>query len=112
MTPAEAAVLLAIATSFDRRTVGKSDAQAWAAALPTITFAEAKDAAVEHYANSTAWLMPAHITAIVADRHAVLPAATWCGRCNERTWWIEDPETRRPLGRCPNCHPLNRKAHA
>lgn len=112
MNRSEAATLLAITASFDRRTVGDADVIAWAAALESFPFAEARDAVVEHFTNSTEWLMPAHVTAIVRARRAAVPAATWCGRCNERTWWLEDPETRKPLVRCPNCHPLNRKADA
>jgi hypothetical protein len=110
MTPSEAAKLLAVATSFDRRTTGKADAQAWAVVMPAISFEEAEGAVVEHYANSTAWLMPAHVIAIVKARRAAGPSTTWCGKCDERTRLLEDPETRRPLGRCPACHPLNRKA--
>jgi len=110
MNRAEAATLLAITASFDRRTVGDADVIAWAAALELFPFAECRDAVVEHYTNSTEWLMPAHVTAIVRAHRALAPATTWCGECDQRTRLLEDPETRRPLGRCPQCHPLSRKA--
>lgn len=110
MNRAETATLLALAASFDRRTVGEADVVAWAAALRALAFVEARDAVVQHYATSTAWLMPGHITALVTERRAALGGPSWCGKCDERTRWLLDPETLTPLGRCPACHPLVKKA--
>ncbi|MEZ0073647.1 hypothetical protein [Planotetraspora sp. GP83] len=33
-------------------------------------------------------------------------APPWCGRCNNKTRRLEDPETGGDAGRCPDCHPL------
>lgn len=80
MTPAEAAELLGYCAAYDRRTLSKLDAQAWAAALPDITLDDARQAVVQHYATETAWLMPAHVRQLVKtmrrnrlDRDALPP---------------------------------------
>lgn len=112
MNRAETATLLALAAAFDRRTVGEADVAAWAAALRALPFAEARDAIVQHYATSTAWLMPGHITALVTERRVALGGPNWCGKCDERTRLRLDPESLKPTGRCPICHPLMPKASA
>ncbi|MCY4726727.1 hypothetical protein NYO98_10595 [Nocardioides sp. STR2] len=61
MNAAEAAAALGIASSFDRRTVGEADAQAWGAALADIRLADARDAIVAHYRETREWIMPADI---------------------------------------------------
>ena len=61
MTPAEAAMVLGVASSFDRRTVGEADAQAWAAAMPDVRMVDARDAVVAHYRETRDWVMPADI---------------------------------------------------
>ncbi|MEV6073985.1 hypothetical protein AB0L80_02540 [Streptomyces sp. NPDC052069] len=62
MTPADAAELLTLAAAFDRRTVGESDARAWAAALNAMPLdADAREAVARHYADTDAWLTPAHV---------------------------------------------------
>ena len=67
MNPSDAAILLTIAAAHDNRTVGRTNAEAWAAALPdSLDLEEAKQAIHAHYGTSTDWLMPAHITAGVA----------------------------------------------
>jgi hypothetical protein len=69
VTPAEAAELLSLAAAFDRRTVGKADAMAWAAALHDMPLdPDARAAVARHFAESTAWLTPAHIRSI---RHRI-----------------------------------------
>lgn len=80
MNPSEAAELLGVAATFDRRTVGESDAVAWAAALHDITLDDAKRAVVEHYRESREWIMPADVRRRVKAarearmaRHAVPP---------------------------------------
>lgn len=73
MTRTEAALALAYAAAFDRRTVGVTDAEAWAEALSGISLDDAKAAIAEHYGASTDYLMPAHIRAIVKAKRAARP---------------------------------------
>ncbi|WP_405561892.1 hypothetical protein [Streptomyces sp. NBC_01180] len=62
MTPADAAELLTLAASFDRRTVGEADARAWAAALNAMPLDDdARAAVARHYADTDKWLTPAHV---------------------------------------------------
>jgi len=61
LTPADAAELLALAATFDRRTVGVTDAAAWADALYDLEPADCADAVRLHYRESTAWIMPGHV---------------------------------------------------
>jgi hypothetical protein len=68
MSPADAARILAVAAIYDRRTVGEADAMAWADALSDKDPRECAEAVREHYRDSTAWCMPAHIRAIVERR--------------------------------------------
>lgn len=63
MNQSEAAVLLAMMAAYDRRTIGETDAMAWASALNDIRLEDAQFVANEHYRQSTDWLMPAHIVA-------------------------------------------------
>ena len=77
MTPSEAAVALGMCAAFDRRTVGETDARAWAEALPDIDLADAKRAIVAHYRERRDWLMPADIyQAVKAERRARLAVGT------------------------------------
>lgn len=61
MTPADASELLTIAAAFDRRTIGKADAIAWADALQGLDVADCGDAIRDHFRDSTEYLMPAHV---------------------------------------------------
>ncbi|GAA4680193.1 hypothetical protein [Nocardioides nanhaiensis] len=61
MNVSEAAAALSVCSSFDRRTVGEADAQAWAAALPDVRFEDARDAIVAHYRETREWIMPADV---------------------------------------------------
>lgn len=70
MTPAEAQVLLSMAAAFDNRKPDPDAAKAWAAALDGLPFEDCRAALIEHYANTTDWIMPAHITTIVKRRRA------------------------------------------
>lgn len=65
MTPADAAEILGTAAAFDRRTVGKADAHAWADALDGIRFEDAIAAVKHHYATSREFIYPADVLAIV-----------------------------------------------
>lgn len=79
MTPAQAAELLAIAATFDRRTVGDFEARAWAKALDGLRPADCAQAIQSHYTDSTEWLMPAHVRALVKrirdDRLRAVPTS-------------------------------------
>ena len=61
MTPADAARLLGVAAIYDRRTIGKIEASAWADALKGLDPRECAEAIKAHYARTTEWLMPAHV---------------------------------------------------
>jgi hypothetical protein len=61
MTHGDAARLLALAQTFDRRTVGETDAAAWADALHDLPVDECAEAIRLHYRETDAWLMPAHV---------------------------------------------------
>jgi hypothetical protein len=88
LTPDQINTLLQIAARYDRRTIGPSDIDAWLTAsrigrwatredLPDGTWrwspALAEAAIHKHFATSTAWLMPAHITELVAVERRTLP---------------------------------------
>jgi hypothetical protein len=61
VTPSEAAELLSFAATFDRRTIGLTDALAWSEVLHDITLPNAKAAVLAHYSDKTSWVMPADI---------------------------------------------------
>lgn len=67
MTPAEVARMLAQVQAFDRRTVGEADVAAWSLVLVDVELNDALQAVTRHYAESTEWLMPAHLRALVAE---------------------------------------------
>jgi len=67
MTPADAAELLTLCAAFDRRTIGESDARAWAYALRDIPLDDdTRDAVADHYGRTEAWITPAHVRKIRA----------------------------------------------
>jgi len=65
MTPAEAQVLLSMASAYDNRKPDADAAKAWAAALEGLRFVDCREALIEHYKTSTEWLMPAMIRGAV-----------------------------------------------
>lgn len=65
MTPDEAADVLARAAAYDQRTVGISDAEAWAAALPDIAADEAIPAIAAWYSRRRERVMPADVRQLV-----------------------------------------------
>lgn len=67
MNLTEAAVVLAKAAAFDRRTVGDADILAWHDALSDVAAGDCLAAVTEHYRGSTEWLMPAHVRRIAND---------------------------------------------
>lgn len=75
MTEPEVRRLLAAAMAYDNRKPGEANIAAWteAANRGRWTFDDALEAVHEHYARSSVFLMPAHIT------KAIRPATT--------AWW-------------------------
>jgi hypothetical protein len=85
MTRDEVIELLQIAASYDRRTIGETDVTAWedAAIRGRWTAQQAQEAIKRHYATSSAYLMPGHVTealralrqlpASAADQRRALP---------------------------------------
>lgn len=65
MTPKDAAKLLTIASAFDNRKIAAEAAVAWAAALDGLRPVDVAAAIREHYAESTDFLMPAHLRRLV-----------------------------------------------
>ncbi|QMU19331.1 hypothetical protein [Gordonia rubripertincta] len=56
--------LLTAASAYDRRTIGEGDVRAWSEAATRAgwTFEKALDALHDHFASTSKWLMPGHIT--------------------------------------------------
>ncbi len=77
MNRSETALALGMAAAFDRRTVGEADVAAWHAALGHLEFDDVKTAIAGHYADTTDWLMPAHVAtrvkALRRNRLAAVP---------------------------------------
>lgn len=74
----EVKALLVVAMSYDNRKPGEATVAAWreAAARGRWSFGEAREAIHQHYAESTDFLMPAHITATIrAARRQPAPVA-------------------------------------
>lgn len=65
MTLEEISTLLAVIAAMDRRKVGKTDVLTWHATVGDLDFQEARSAVWQHFAQSTDWLMPAHVRRIV-----------------------------------------------
>lgn len=65
MTPDEALDVLATATAYDRRTVGRMDALAWSKALDDVTLRDATDAVHLHYRETREFVMPSDLRALV-----------------------------------------------
>lgn len=63
MTPAEAQVLLSMASAFDNRKPDADAAKAWAAALDDLRFEDCRVVLIDYFKTSTDWLMPATIRA-------------------------------------------------
>ena len=74
METREAFQLLTLASARDGRTVDAAVAAVWADDLAEVTLTDAVTAARDHYRESTAWLMPAHIIErLQSKRRAALP---------------------------------------
>lgn len=68
MIRSEVAKLLTLVSTFDSRTVGIDTVEAWHSILEPVDYQTAVEAVRKHFATSTAYLMPAHITAIARAR--------------------------------------------
>jgi hypothetical protein len=70
MTEVEAGQLLQICAAYDQRTVGRTDITAWwhTAVAGNWDLDYARRAVIEHYAEQTDRVMPAHITRIIRSR--------------------------------------------
>jgi hypothetical protein len=82
MTPDEVIDLLTLAAAYDRRTVGQADVEAWLDAATRMhwTATAAQEALKAHYASSTQFAMPGHVTdRIRQDRRYPAPAAGLLG---------------------------------
>lgn len=67
--------LLSVITAYDNRTTGDGELLAWsdAASRGRWTFDEASEAVKAHYAESTAWIMPGHVTHRVREARTEPP---------------------------------------
>ena len=61
MTSDEVWDLLELIASIDRRKVGLTDRQTWQGLVGDLSAADAQAAVIGHYADSTDWIMPAHV---------------------------------------------------
>lgn len=61
VTAPEAVALLAKASEFDNRKPDRDTARAWTEALAHVNYDDARTVIVDHYRESTDWIMPAHI---------------------------------------------------
>lgn len=61
MNAEETGRVLAKAASYDRRKIGEAEVIAWLQALGDLPFRDCEAAVIAHYADSTEWLLPAHI---------------------------------------------------
>jgi len=84
MNNGEVIDVLSVITAYDGRNAGAAELNVWAEAAKRgrWRFADAVDAVHEHYAESTAWLMPGHVTERIRRKRAdpprsnALPQAT------------------------------------
>lgn len=75
MKDSDAAVVLALCASFDRRTVGRTDAAAWGRVLTDVTLEDACAAVDAWYSERRDWIMPADVLSgarALARRRAAL----------------------------------------
>ncbi len=67
MNAKETARLLALCASYDRRKVGEADVLAWHRIIGDLPFGDCEDAVLGHYAETSEWIMPAHVRTRVKD---------------------------------------------
>lgn len=89
----QVAALVAVAMAYDNRSPGEANLLAWAEAATRArwTFDAAREAIHEHYATSTDFLMPGHVTALIKQARrqpvpfvALPPASPASGETRER----------------------------
>jgi hypothetical protein len=77
MNSNETAILLAVAASFDSRTIGDADVNAWHAAMYDLDFIKSREAVIGHYRRSDDRITPAQIRHLVntdsANKHVPRP---------------------------------------
>lgn len=75
MTESEIKQLLAVAMAYDNRKPGEAAVLAWGEAAKRAgwTFERAMDAIHTHYARSTTFVMPGHITELIRSRSSLPP---------------------------------------
>ncbi|MGW1059328.1 hypothetical protein [Micromonospora rubida] len=67
MNRSEIAALLGAMAARDRRTIGKSEVEAWHTDIGDLDFDVARDAVNQHFRSSDAYLMPVHVRRLAAD---------------------------------------------
>lgn len=68
MLKSETARLLQMCATFDLRTVGEADVEAWHAVIGGLTFEACREAVIEHYAESRDRIMPSDVRGIATRR--------------------------------------------
>ena len=94
MNKTEVAKLLTLVSAFDSRTVGIDTVEAWYPILEDVKVDEAVTVVRNHFATSTAYLMPAHITAGVEKLSGPKKLASDISFYCQHHW---------PVGECPKC---------
>lgn len=61
MNRSEAATILALCASYDRRTIGEADVAAWIQVIGDLRFQDVSQAIVGHYSRSRDFVMPSEI---------------------------------------------------
>ena len=87
MSPADISKLLAIIQAYDNRVVDEVTVAAWCAVFEGtgIRFEDARQAVVSHNRDSTEYLKPAHVVAIVRQSRAAVERATMSQRVEDCT---------------------------
>ena len=67
MNAEETSQLLAKCASYDRRKTGDADVIAWFQVLGDLSYDDCIAAVIGHYADTTDWIMPAHVRRRVRD---------------------------------------------
>lgn len=95
MNKTEVAKLLTLVSAFDSRTVGVDTVEAWFPILADVKVDDAVTVVRNHFATSTAYLMPAHIIdgtkSLKGPRKLASDASFYC---KQHGWPIDD---------CPKC---------
>jgi hypothetical protein len=110
--------LLKVAQRFDGRTIAEGNIEGWLLALAGLTYRECTAALIQHYANETAFAMPAHLRRIVnasrdAERPRTADTESHCGRpscqCTHTApceyGWVPSKTVVDSVAPCPTCKP-------